>query len=116
MEIRKGMLRLLQVRIFKNQLQKKILAKTRYCEVSPGLWKTTHQFALIADDFGVKYANKKDAKQLLNALKYHYKVLNDWTGGLYCGITHEQNYKDRYVNILVPGCIKNNSKNIITFN
>ena len=30
----------------------------------------------------------------------------DWTGGLYCGITLEWNYKQRYVDISMPNYAK----------
>ncbi len=52
------------------------------------------------------YVNKLDAEQLLNSLQDHYKVEIDWTGGLCCGITLDWNYKDRYVDISMPGYTK----------
>ncbi|KAL7447610.1 hypothetical protein ACHAXS_000009 [Conticribra weissflogii] len=120
MEIQKGMYGLPQASILANQLLKKRLAKYGYYKVphTPGLWKhhlRPIQFTLVVDDFGIKYVNKKDAKHLLNALKDHYKVEVDWTGELYCGITLAWNYKDRYVDISLPGYIKNNSRNMSTF-
>ncbi|KAL7463321.1 hypothetical protein ACHAXS_003694 [Conticribra weissflogii] len=51
---------------------------------------------LVLDDFGIKYVNKQDAEHLLNAPKDHSKVEIDWTHRLYCGITLEWNYKERY--------------------
>ncbi len=32
------------------------------------------QFTLVVDDFGIKYVNKQDEENLLNALKDNYKV------------------------------------------
>ncbi len=46
------------------------------------------QFTLVVDDFGIKFVNKRDSKQLLNTLKDYYKLEIDWNGGMYCGITH----------------------------
>ena len=43
-----------------------------------GLWKHTTrpiQFCLCVDDFGVKYYNKKDVVQLLQAIGKLYKLL-----------------------------------------
>ncbi len=36
---------------------------------------------LVVDDFGSKYVNKRDAEHLLDALKDHYIIIIDWTGG-----------------------------------
>ncbi len=48
----------------------------------------------------------QNIEQLLNASKCHYKVEIDWTGEKYCRITVIMNYKDRHVNIPIPGYIK----------
>ena len=49
----------------------------------PGLWHhkirpTT--FALVVDNFGAKYTNKKDAEHLMTVLKKHYTLTEDWEG------------------------------------
>ena len=98
-----------------NALLKKRLAPHGYYEVphTPGLWKHISRpisFTLVVDDFGVKYVGEEHAKHLIKALEPHYKLSQDWTGGLYCGITLEWNYagrlEDRYVDLSMPGYIK----------
>ena len=39
------------------------------------------------DDFGVKYIGKEHAIHLINNLKEHYEVEEDWEGWQYLGIT-----------------------------
>ncbi len=53
----------------------------------PGLWlhKTCPiQFSLIVDDFGLKYAGKKNALHLLNTIQKYYKCSCNWDGKRYC--------------------------------
>ena len=74
-----------------NKLLKARLAPAGYYEVAntPGLWKCVSRpiaFTLVVEDFGVKYVGKKHADHLVNALKKNYKISEDWTGSLYCGI------------------------------
>ncbi len=57
----------------------------------------------VVDDFGIKYAHKRDFFYLLNTVKVHYKVDIDWTGELYYGITLDWNYKCRSVATSMPG-------------
>jgi hypothetical protein len=111
MEIRRAMYGLPQAGILANKLLKKRLAKHGYYEVehTPGLW--THisrpiQFTLVVDDFGIKYVGKQHADHLLNALKEHYTIDIDWEGKLYCGITLTWDYKNKHVDISMPGYIK----------
>jgi hypothetical protein len=40
----------------------------------------------MVDDFGVKYINVDKVKHLIASLKITYKLTEDWTGDLYCGI------------------------------
>jgi hypothetical protein len=51
------------------------------------------------DDSGIKYNGKEHADHLLKVLRGHYSVEVDWNGALYCGITLNWNYTDRYVDI-----------------
>jgi hypothetical protein len=81
-EIRKAIYGLPQAGMLANKLLKARLAH-------PGLWKhITRPIALtlVVDDFGVKYAGKQHADHLISALKQDYKISEDWTGSLYCGI------------------------------
>ena len=52
-------------------------------------------FTLVVDNFGIKYRDKKDADNLISALQSKYEVTQDWTGGLYCGIKLNWDYKTR---------------------
>ena len=79
-----------------NTALKEHLAPYGYFEVfhMPGLWRHITRpiaFSLVVDDFGVKYVNKDDADHLANSLKNAYKIAEDWTGGLYYGITLKWN-------------------------
>jgi hypothetical protein len=91
-EIRKAIYGLPQVGILANKLLKVRLAPAGYYKVShtPGLWKDITRpisFTLAVDDFGVKYEGKAHADHLIRTLNKNYKISEDWTGGLYCGIT-----------------------------
>ena len=54
------------------------------------------------DDFGVKYVGKHHADFLSRVLEKYYKMSIDWTGGLYCGVTLEWNYEEKYVDLSMP--------------
>ena len=61
----------------------------------------------MVDDFGVKYTRRKDAENLLRILETEFTAVStDWDGALYCGITLEGNYNDRWLYISMPGYIK----------
>ena len=50
---------------------------------TPGFWKHDTQpirFTLIVDDFGVKYVRKNHANHIINVVKKHYTVAEDWEG------------------------------------
>ena len=88
------------------------LAPHGYFEVphTPGLWRHITRpilFSLVVDDFGAKYIDKADADHLIAALKKHYEISEDWTGGLYCGITIMWHYDNAiyklYGDISMPG-------------
>ena len=112
-EIRKGMYGLPQAGILASKLLQKNLAQFGYfqCKHTPGLWKHHTRpvtFVLVVDDFGVKYVGKQHVLHLLNALKMFYeKISVDWTGKLFCGITLNWNYQQKYVDLSMPGYIKN---------
>ena len=90
-EIQKGMYGLKQSgRIANDQLQAK-LAKHGYypTKTTPGLWKHTTQpiqFALVVEDFGVKYVGKEHAKHLIQALQESYQITIYWEGTVFCGM------------------------------
>jgi endonuclease I len=60
----------------------------------------------VVDDFGVKYVGKRHADHLVAALKDNYQISEDWEGKLYCGITLEWDYKNRTVDLSMPGYIE----------
>ena len=62
-----------------------------------------YQFTLIVDDFGVKYVGKENADHLINVLKEHYEVAEDWDGTKYCGINLDWDYIKRKVHLSMPG-------------
>ena len=90
------------VKLENEYLQKK-LAPHGYYEVkhTPGLWKHISlpiQFTLVVDNFGVIYTRQKDAEHLLGILEKELTAVStDWDGALYCGITLEWNYEERWL-------------------
>ena len=58
------------------------------------------------DNFGVKYFGKKNSDHLIAALKGKYKISEDCTGSLYCGIGMDWNYIARTLDFGMPGYIK----------
>jgi hypothetical protein len=107
-----------QAGILANKLLRKGLAPHGYYELphTPGLWKHTNlpvQFTLVVDDFGVKYIGKQNALHLINALKQNYKISEDWTGGLYCGISLNWNYEEGYVDTAMPTYV---AKQLLKYN
>eukprot|EP00957_Ditylum_brightwellii_P193509 14735874-Ditylum_brightwellii.AAC.1 len=76
---------------------------------TPRLWQHTTrdiQFTLVVDDFGIKYTNKVDVLNLLNAIQEKYAVSEDWEGKLYCGLTLDWDYVLEKVDISMPRYIK----------
>ena len=99
MEILGWVYGLQQSGILANKLLEKRLAKQGYHELphTPGLFlHETRQvwFMLVVDDFN-----------LLGFLKEFYEMEEDWTGGLYCGITLDCHYKKQYIDIAMPNYV-----------
>jgi hypothetical protein len=110
-EVQKGMYGLPQAGILANQLLARRLAIHGYhqTKLTPGLWRHLTrpiQFALVVDDFGVQYVGKEHAQHLIDAIETDYTVSKYWTGGLYCGITLKWDYENKYVDLSMPGYIK----------
>ena len=87
------------------------LAPSGYYEVphTPGLWKhiSRHvEFTLVVENFGVKYVGEENIQHLIQSLKKDYTILEDWTDGLYFGITLKWDYEKRIVDVSMPGYIK----------
>ena len=74
-----------QAGIIAQELLEERLQKAGYThsKLTPGYWKHEWQpisFTLVMDDFGVKYIGKEHIMHLINALKEHYEVEEDWEG------------------------------------
>ena len=100
-----------QAGILANELLQKNLAKFGYyqCKHTPGIWKHKTRpivFVLVVDYFGVKYVGKEHVMHLLKALKKFYKKISiDWEGKLFCGIKLQWDYKNKHVDLSIPGYI-----------
>ncbi len=109
LEIRRTVWGLPQAGILANKKLRQKLAPFGYFETNtPGLWKHASRpisFTLVVDDFGVKYDNKADVDHLVSSIKKSYKLTEDWTGNLYCGIKLDWDYVGRTVDISMPGYI-----------
>jgi hypothetical protein len=110
-EIQKGMYSLPQSGILANELLQRNLAKDGYRPTTHthGLW--THDtcpisFLLVVDDFGVKYVGREHTEHLMTCIKKNYNISSDWNGTAYCGLTLDWKYKDRTVDLSMPGYIK----------
>ena len=111
MEVNKGMYRLPRSGLIANKLLEKRLNKNGYhqSKLVPGLWvhKTrTIQFALVVNNFGIKYERSKDARHLMKVLKLHCNVTEDWAGERYIGIMLDWDYNKRQVHLSMPGYVK----------
>jgi hypothetical protein len=110
-EIQKGMYGLPQAGILANELLQRNLAKDGYrpTQHTHGLWThDTHpiSFSLVVDDFGVKYVGREHAEHLMACIKKNYNISSDWNGRAYCGLTLDWDYKNRTVDLSMPGYIK----------
>ena len=108
--IKKGMYGLKQADVlaYQNLVQNMKQHGYQPCPLSPGIWNHTTRktkFYVWVDDFGVKYNNDEDANHLLNSLKQHYSITTDWKGEEYCGLSIKWDYKNRHVDISMPGFI-----------
>ena len=110
MKIIKGMYGLPQAGILANKLLKERLSEHGYYEVqhTPGLFTHKYRpvwFTLVVDDFGVKYIGKEHADHLFSVLRQYYEVEIDWGGELYCGISLDWHYDEKYLNIAMPNYV-----------
>jgi hypothetical protein len=61
------------------------------------------RFNQCVDNFGIKYIGCKHLQHLYNALcKETYKIVEDWAGNLYCGITLKWHYEKHHVDFALP--------------
>jgi hypothetical protein len=110
-KIQKGMCGLPQAGILVNELLQLNLAKGGYRPTTHthGLW--THDtrpisFSLVVDDFGVKYVGQEHTEHLMACIKKNYNISSDWNGTAYCGLTLDWDYKNRTVDLSIPGYTK----------
>ena len=111
-KILKGMYGLPQAGVLAHGKTTSVLAPHGYApeKNTPGLW--THAtrpiaFALVVDDFGVKYVWEEHAKHLLNILLKNYEgVHEDWGGTKFCGITLKWDYIQHTCELSMPGYIE----------
>ena len=109
--IGRGMYGLPQAGLIANELLKKRLTKAGYydCQYTPGLWRHVWRpitFALVVDDFGIKFTGNVHANHLITTLKKYYDVTIDWKGELFVGIKLEWDYENRTLETHVPGFTK----------
>lgn len=75
----------------------------------PGLFRHKSNsivFCLTVDDFGIKFKSRLHARHLLDTLKKHYKITEDWEGNHYCGLDLDWNYKEGYVDVSMKGYVQ----------
>ena len=77
---------------------------------TPGPWRHetgSIQFTLVVDDFGVDYEHKEDTEYLFYELNIHYYAeAEDWEGKIFCAINLEWDYKERTVDLRIPGYLE----------
>jgi hypothetical protein len=74
-------------------------------KLTPAYWKHEWQpisFTLVVDNFGVKYIGKEHVTHLINVLKKHYEVKEDWESQQYLGITMDSDHKNHEVHLSMP--------------
>ena len=94
-------------RLAYNYLVKKLAPEEYYSiQNHSGIWKHISRpkiFTLCIDDFGIKYTSKKDANHLIKSIAKHFTVSVDDEGKHYLGLTLDWYYKNRWVDISMPG-------------
>jgi hypothetical protein len=110
-EVQKGMYAPPQAGSLANQLLARRLSIHDYHQTkfTPGLWRHITrpiQFTLVVDACCVQYVVEEHAQHFIDALETDYTVSKYWTDGLYCGITLKWDYKNKHVDLSMPGYIK----------
>jgi hypothetical protein len=60
----------------------------------------------VVDNFVIKYVGQEHAEHLKASIEKYYQISCDWTGSAYFGVQLDWDYKNRFVYLSVPGCIK----------
>jgi hypothetical protein len=110
-EIQKGMYGLPKACMLANELLQRHLAQDGYrpTKHTHVLW--THDtrpitFLLVVDSFGITYVGQEHAENLKASTEKYYQISCDWTGSAYYGLKLDWDYKNRYVDLSMPGFIK----------
>jgi hypothetical protein len=106
-KVRQGIYGLPQAGIIAQELLETRLKMAGYMQskLTPGYWKHEWQpiiFTIVMDDFGVKHIGKQHVMHLINVLKKHYKVKEDWEGRQYLGIIMDWDHKNHKVPLSMP--------------
>ena len=108
-EVNQGMYGLPQAGYLAQQKLIEHLSKHHYHQTNtPCLFRHSSNgttFALVVDDFGVKYKDKAAAEHLINALQELYTIKIDWTGAKYIGFTIQFNRQLHTVTLSMPAYI-----------
>ena len=108
-EVNKGMYGLPQAGYLAQQKLIEHLRKHQYHQTdTPCLFRHSSNgttFALVVDDFGVKYKDKEAADHLINALQEIYTIKIDWTGAKYIGFTIKFERLQKTVTLSMPAYI-----------
>jgi hypothetical protein len=117
-EVRRCHYGLPQSGILANKYLEKRLNEYGYYQstYTPGLWmhKTRSiKFALVVDDFGIKYDNIADVEHLKQALqatnpetgKPMFQISTDESGARFVGLTIDWDYENRECHISMPGYV-----------
>jgi hypothetical protein len=98
-----------QAGIIAQELLEEQLRKAGYNQslITPGYWTDDWRpisFALIVDNFGVKYIEDTHVHHLIKTLKADYKIDEDWKGERYLGPI-DWDYTKREVHLTKPGYV-----------
>ena len=108
-EVNQGMYGLPQAGYLAQQKLIEHLRKHQYHQTdTPCLFRHSSNgttFALVVDDFGVKYRDKAAAEHLINALQELYTIKVDWTGAKYIGFTIQFDRQLNTVTLSMPAYI-----------
>lgn len=108
-EINKGMYGLPQSGLLAQQRLVKHLSVHGYTETSTPCLFRHHSngtvFALVVDDFGIKYTTRDGADHLIRTLNLLYDIKIDWVGRTYVGFTITFDTILRTVALAMPGYI-----------
>ena len=106
-KMKRGMYGLKQAAILAYQPLSKLLYQANYRPItgSIGMWNHMNKsitFNLCVDNFGVKYYDKKDVKELMSIIKQKYDIKLDWSRKHFLGNELEWNYEQGWVWLCMP--------------